>query len=296
MPSSPSSPAHNIDIIPYPCLALPCPHLSSSSVTMSQIRSCLQSQQSFQIKKQQFETLLSLLPLESKTIEFYSALLPSIFSHSTFSSETLDLLLSHQSDLLTFQDHSGNTFFHYLILHSLPLPMVQSLIEYNTQLIKLTNFCGETCLHLALQATPQINFDLVKLLLFHNPDAVNLPSNSGKLPIHHLFKPASASGSSPDLTTPRDSCLELLLKLNPLNAYSAITEKITRINIQPLSSPASVMETPDLPVPAPLTPPPLISLIERRWSPHSEATRAMNEENSGKVLKHSCPSLPSLLP
>lgn len=260
----------------YPhCLTLPLAastHYPSSIISFEliyhDIRDLLLSYSDDILIQQKFLTLLHLLPVEEKTTPFYCSLLPPILMNPHFSFEILEILLNYDPNILEHQDQYGNTVFHYLCMSSIDLQIIQYFFAKSSIPLKLVNQCGETCLHVAVQSR-NIDLRLVELLIFYYPDAINISSRAGKLPIHYLFR-----ASSPDDydETARQKCLDILLKHNPTSAYVDVTEKITRINILSI-----------LPPSVEAIPQPAIQQIERKWSPYSEAYRKFVDQNDQTV-------------
>jgi hypothetical protein len=255
-------------------------------VTYHKIRTLLQQGETFQ-QDESFQQLLDLLPKEYKTMEFYCSLLPLIFSNPHISLPSLQLIVSSEPLILRYQDQYGNSLFHYLSMSPPDMDIVRYLFTFDPFSLTQLNQCGETCLHLALQSQP-LQVDLIQLLVDCNPEALWVTSKANKLPIHYLFRTSSAEVEKEKA---RIACLSILLKIHPLSAYAEITERITRINLQSLTSPVSIAHTAEGPGGTGGTTTPLIVQIERKWSPHSEATRKMAEEENGKVYRSLSPLL-----
>jgi hypothetical protein len=247
--------------------------IQSTEVIYHRIRVTLQGDNS---QQESFQQLLNLLPNEYKTMDFYCSLLPFIFSNSQISLPFLQLIITCQPSILRFQDQYGNSLFHYLSMNPPNIDILRFLFQADPFSLSQLNQCGETCLHLAVQSNP-LQVELIQLLVDHNQEAVWIASKANKLPIHYLFR-SSAAGENEKA---RSACLTILLNIHPTSAYSEITERITRINLQSLTSPVSIAQ----PTEGTSSTNPLIVQIERKWCPHSEATRKMAEEKNGKVYQ-----------
>lgn len=269
----------------FPCLSLP--NLKEKEheqikLKMNEIMSCLHQEGKYSSKL--FSSLLYGIP---STIEMSFELIHLTLTSKYVTLDMLSVILSHQPSLLRYQDQHGNTLYHYLSMSSYNnYHLIEYLFKKDSFSIKQSNNCHEYCLHLAVQCNP-LNIPLIQLLIQYSPEIVMRKSYGDKLPIHSLFKSSLECNEKDEKSSLQLECLELLLQVNPMMIFAEITERITRINLNmPPASPDSTT-APMSPTLSPSVIPqsePLIRLVERKWSPHSEAMKRMQERGESQYI------------